>query len=574
MPTLDHSHTMVLLIGASNFPFNSEIPPIPNVEVNIKSFKEILVNSEIVGIPEDNIIVSLNESRNEIEHKLLKISAAARNRNYTLLVYYTGHGIFSTEEFGLFFATGLTRILEIDGIDISTFKRLIKKSQAGRKIVILDCCHSGAFHGTMSSVRSRIQSNLKDFQGTYVMTSTASDSISLFPVDNPLQPTYFTGGLIQILEKGLDLDSEYCTLRNIFNQIEMDFAERGFPKPQQSNFNSADQIFFSKNRKYVMEVSRRTLEIGENEERKKAPSKVKHENRPEEGFEDIRRPFFTAQMKGILIVLTIILFLPVACVWLLVSSNESKKHPFSANSLFDKYDTTVIISASQAYVRKNNKWGCIDPNGKLVVDLKYDTLYEPFINLIPARFEKKLGFVSDKDGAEVVPFKYDNYIPTSQTRAYLRENRKWGCIDPAGNVVIPCKYDTLFSPFMGLIQAKLANKYGFLSAENGIEVIGFKYDECNFIADDLCAVKLNGKWGAINKNGALTIPNEYDKFFYFSDGLAAVVLGSKYGYIDLNSEVAIPFRFDTASAFDHGRALVRVKNENFYIDTAGNRLSR
>lgn len=136
-----------------------------------------------------------------MKKKLKEISGKTRNKNYTLLVYYTGHGILSSEDYQLYLTSSFTSItdLEIEGINIDNFKRYIKKSIAGRKIVILDCCHIGAIIGAMNTMASSIQAGLNGFEGTYVMTSAAEDTPSLFPDNLPDTPTYFTGKLIEII---------------------------------------------------------------------------------------------------------------------------------------------------------------------------------------------------------------------------------------------------------------------------------------------------------------------------------------------------------------------------------------
>ena len=62
MAAIDHNNTFVLLIGASDFPEDSSITPIPNVRANIKQFKQCLLDPDVIGIPDANIIESLNES--------------------------------------------------------------------------------------------------------------------------------------------------------------------------------------------------------------------------------------------------------------------------------------------------------------------------------------------------------------------------------------------------------------------------------------------------------------------------------------------------------------------------------
>ena len=50
-------------------------------------------------------------------------------------------------------ASNTTRkYLETDGVSLKWFAGRIKKSKAGRKVVILDACHSGKIHNTMNNL--------------------------------------------------------------------------------------------------------------------------------------------------------------------------------------------------------------------------------------------------------------------------------------------------------------------------------------------------------------------------------------------------------------------------------------
>src|SRR6185369_14438546 len=102
MGLIDHNNTFVLLVGSSEFPDDKTLNPIPNVISNINKLKEILINQNIVGIPETNIADSLNENRSQIEKKLKDISDKTKNKKNTLLVYYSGHGILSSLDYKLY----------------------------------------------------------------------------------------------------------------------------------------------------------------------------------------------------------------------------------------------------------------------------------------------------------------------------------------------------------------------------------------------------------------------------------------------------------------------------------------
>jgi hypothetical protein len=61
-----------------------------------------------------------------------------------------------------------------------------------------------------------------------------------------------------------------------------------------------------------------------------------------------------------------------------------------------------------------------------------------------------------------------------------------------------------------------------------------KYDECAlFFNEGLTSVKLNGKYGFVDKTGKEIIPLKYDECaLFFNEGLTSVKLNGKYGFVD------------------------------------------
>lgn len=255
----EKSPIKVLLIGVSNYKDDASINSIPNAKRNITLLKKAFISNKVLNITEKDITVSLNETKTEIERTLINAARDAENQNYTLLVYYSGHGIISNENFNLYLtATNSTyNYLESDAINVERFKEIIDSSKAGRKIVILDSCHSGAIHG-INNNSTQVQNELNKISGTYVISSTSRNDSALFPIDNPKEPTYFTGKFIEILNKGIENNKSELTIRDIFEEIETSFSENGLPLPQQSIFQNADKIVFAENN-FVVESKNETV---------------------------------------------------------------------------------------------------------------------------------------------------------------------------------------------------------------------------------------------------------------------------------------------------------------------------
>ena len=94
---------------------------------------------------------------------------------------------------------------------------------------------------------------------------------------------------------------------------------------------------------------------------------------------------------------------------------------------------------------------------------------------------------------------------------------------------------------------------------------GLWEDAYPFITAEPTAVRLDGKWGFINKEGNLVIKPQYEDARPFSNGFAAVKIDGKWGYI--NSEdykLVIPAEYDEAKEMGSlGNTFVR-QEEQWY----------
>lgn len=106
-----------------------------------------------------------------------------------------------------------------------------------------------------------------------------------------------------------------------------------------------------------------------------------------------------------------------------------------------------------------------------------------------------------------------------------------------------------------------------------VRVIDGKYENAHDFHNGLARVKLNGKWGAIDKSGNTVISFKYDRMYAFDDtykGLAWVKINQKEGLIDRSGREVVPVRYDgigISSLFGSYEplkdiGLITVKNNN------------
>jgi formylglycine-generating enzyme required for sulfatase activity len=138
-----------------------------------------------------------------------------RKRSDLLLLYYSGHGIRDAHG-DLYLATRNTEIdlVGATALDAAYVRKQIDKSNSRRNVVVLDCCHSGAFAGGKSGLGDSVGTE-DAFAGSGYgrVILTASDALELsWEGDEWLgedRPSVFTNFLVEGLRTGkADLDGD------------------------------------------------------------------------------------------------------------------------------------------------------------------------------------------------------------------------------------------------------------------------------------------------------------------------------------------------------------------------------
>jgi len=224
-----------------------------------------------------------------------------------------------------------------------------------------------------------------------------------------------------------------------------------------------------------------------------------------------------------------------------------------------QYDFVDDFSEGLALVKSNDKFGYIDTTGDLVIPLKYTGANRfkeslaAVILFIPNSDDQfgvlRYGFI-DKSGREVVPFRYRHVQDFKDGLAIVcvkdGEDYKYGFIDKTSEVVIPIMYDWLDTYFIdglccagifteierfidrdGIERVKLDKKYGFIN-KKGEWKIQPKYRSVGCFYKGLCRVGINGKKGLINRNGKIVLPIIYNEIEYHSFSKARVRLNGEW----------------------------------------------
>lgn len=125
-------------------------------------------------------------------------------------------------------------------------------------------------------------------------------------------------------------------------------------------------------------------------------------------------------------------------------------------------------------------------------------------------------------------------------------------MDPTGKLVIPVEYYEAKSFSEGL--TAVAVEFPFVETSSG--------------------VKLNNKWGYVDKTGALVIEAKYQGCEPFRDGMARVRMDNKFGYIDKEGNEVIPCQYRWGGYFRNGVTYVTEEDgwKTWLIDQTGKKL--
>lgn len=213
----------------------------------------------------------------------------------------------------------------------------------------------------------------------------------------------------------------------------------------------------------------------------------------------------------------------------------------------------------ELYYSEDNKQYVTDINNKLFKIISWK------------QHEAKAGVITN-DGRFVVTdvdFYEENKVRYENTQEYMKES-----ID---NFVEFAKsssgYECSFYEYDGMYKARSDGKIGYIKdfpiSEKDKDEI-FRYEDGHSFVDGLAAVKINGKWGYINKHCNIKIDCIYDDVYSFSEGYAFVKSNRKWAFIDKNGKLQTPFIYDEVRSFSDGMAAVRIGDWWGYVNKYGN----
>ncbi|MFD5833812.1 caspase domain-containing protein [Streptomyces collinus] len=223
-----------ILVGVHTY---SHLDNLPATRNNLRGLRDILTNSLFCGLPQKNCVILDNPSDDaEIISVLADLAQEATD---TLIFYFAGHGFLHERRAELHLAVSTTEKFKLwTSLDFAWIRDQIAESRAPRRVIILDCCYSGAAIESMSS-GDDIAGHAAA-EGTYTITASSAHhkAVSVPGADY----TAFTGQLLDAVINGVDRESDILDLNDLFGEIRARLRERGYPQPQRAVRNEGERI--------------------------------------------------------------------------------------------------------------------------------------------------------------------------------------------------------------------------------------------------------------------------------------------------------------------------------------------
>ncbi len=234
-------------------------------------------------------------------------------------------------------------------------------------------------------------------------------------------------------------------------------------------------------------------------------------------------------------------------------------------------------------------WGFMNAQGKIIIEPQFDTRpmcvsdkstfnlailiecdrYGGKSTLIVTNKGEKLDVVGDAEN------KYEG-IGTWYNENFIRvrQNDKWGFINPNGEIVIKAEFDKVHNfDEKGFAAVALSNntsessknqekiKWGFIDT-TGKVIASPQFDEVHtFDTNGFASVSKDNKWGFIDMTGKVIVTPQFDRVRKFDkSGFAPVYKGDKWGFVNTTGEIAITPQFCSIDDFD-ANGLIEVEEE-------------
>ncbi len=269
------------------------------------------------------------------------------------------------------------------------------------------------------------------------------------------------------------------------------------------------------------------------------------------------------------------------------------------------YRQIIPLKDNHFAVQNKVYWGIINPGGKEVIAAIYDSLIQFRDNHIVVKFKGLNGVIDLKERWIVTPranrlelLSSEHYLEISPTSTnmkklqgdviYFTSNRTEAYNGylleylPSGNIwkidfngvivertINPGEAtEIIYKESEGYRAIKRNGRYGFIDREGRLRIAN-RYEAVQPFREGFAAAKILGKWGFINLQDNITVQPVYDEVQSYHKGRALVRQKGAYGLVDQKGKLVLPVRYESIQALATGNLLVRLDNLFGLADASG-----
>jgi hypothetical protein len=215
-----------------------------------------------------------------------------------------------------------------------------------------------------------------------------------------------------------------------------------------------------------------------------------------------------------------------------------------------------------AVIDESGKSGFIDHRGQLAIPFHFDGL-----GVFRSGLCAMNGGYIDHSGKWQIDPRFIVQSAFSEGRAFVSmDGEAFGFIDFTGNFVIPPIFRPCRHFSEGLAAVRIDERWGYIDRDGGMVIPAcFDGPRATGFHDGLAGVRIDERWGFVDRRGRFVIRPEYEELRPFFEGHACVQKNGKWGLIDSDGRYAVECRFEELRRLDGGVAAAKLDGKAGFI---------
>lgn len=247
--------------------------------------------------------------------------------------------------------------------------------------------------------------------------------------------------------------------------------------------------------------------------------------------------------------------------------NEEILKEYELVETIDNYDNNKNIWYEEVLkVKKNNKYGLANFQGKEILDCQYDNIYslKGIKNSLIIEKDGKKGLVSN-EGTQIIAPEYTEIKPLGEEykTGYIVTNQegKSGIINYTKEVILECNYDEIKNnqSTQNFI-VKQDGKWKVINKEKQI-ILDNNFDDIKSVDDEFIVVQKNKKCGVYTINGEEKISPIYNNLKHAFGEYFIAQKDKNYGIIKLDNQTILDFGYSTIDYNEKANLIQASKDE-------------